>query len=161
MNTTDTPGTEDDSSCADIAYTRACALVAEGYDLTTIAAHDGLPSVDTLRRWLTERDDFRARYETARPAREDRWTADVVALVDSLAGEKRSGIRLRADARKWRLAALRKDALKPTAKAGNKTGEKPEPEPESTADDEETRARYKAILEGRFEEYMAGLNAER
>jgi hypothetical protein len=157
----DRHGAEDHSSCGDIAYLRVRALVSEGYDLTAIAAHDGLPSADTLRRWLTERDDFRAHYERSRPAREDKWTADIVALVDSLAGEKRSGVRLRVEARKWRLAMLRKDALKATAKVGDKTGEKSAAQPGGTAVDDETRARWRAILEGRFEEYIESLNAKR
>jgi hypothetical protein len=85
-------------------------MIDRGYALSAIAARTGMPSIDTLCGWLSENDDFRERYDAARGHRREKFADEVVALADTVAGQSAAGMRLRLDARKWRVALMDKEA---------------------------------------------------
>jgi hypothetical protein len=95
---------------------RVCGLLRQGHALRAIAARKRMPTLDTLTRWLTEDSAFRADYDRAREAQREIFADDVVALADALAGSSAAGLKLRIDARKWRVALMDKQ----TAAKGKK-----------------------------------------
>ena len=79
-----------------------CAALGEGKALREICAHDGMPSVSTVFRWLEAREDFRERYARARDVQ-----AQVVAeggLLEAMkagAALDPQAARVRFDAARW------------------------------------------------------------
>jgi putative ubiquitin-RnfH superfamily antitoxin RatB of RatAB toxin-antitoxin module len=95
--------------CRKMASDRVCTLIRQGHGLRAIAAREGMPTLDTLTQWLVEDSDFRARYERACHAQREVFAGDVVTLADAIAESDLAGIKLRIDARKWRVGVLGKD----------------------------------------------------
>lgn len=94
-----------------------CELIAEGKTLREIAATDGMPSVNTIMRWLGEGGipEFGNQYARAREAQADKMAEEILAIADDGLndtyvdddGKPRTDqdviarSRLRVDARKW------------------------------------------------------------
>jgi len=88
-----------------------CEGIAAGKGLEQICAEPGMPQLRTVRRWLLDSPDFRARYARAKRLQAERLVEQVVEIADGLkeapseAEARRQ--RLRIDARKWAVAQLR------------------------------------------------------
>lgn len=95
--------------CRKLAAERVCALVRQGCALRDIAAREGMPTLETLSGWLADDSEFRARYERARQVQSEIFGDDVVRLADAVADSDLAGIKLRIDARKWRVGVIGKD----------------------------------------------------
>lgn len=93
---------------------RVCALIRQGFALRGIAERDGMPTLDTLGKWLEESRAFRARYELARKMQREIFADDVLALARAVAGpdvaaDEIPGLKLRIEALKWRVGGLPKN----------------------------------------------------
>ncbi|HTI86323.1 MAG TPA: hypothetical protein VL966_06945 [Alphaproteobacteria bacterium] len=96
------------SNCTVPATRRVCALVRQGLGLREIAERPGMPTLDTLMRWIDEEELFRGPYERARQTQSEIFADDVVTLADALAAGDFDGLKLRIDARKWHVTLTRK-----------------------------------------------------
>lgn len=92
-----------------IASERVCALVCQGVALREIAARAGMPTLETLYRWLREDEDFRLGYASACKFQRRVLSDDVVVLTDAIASPDNAGLKLRTDARRWRVSEFRQD----------------------------------------------------
>lgn len=91
------------------AAERVCALVCQGVGLREIVARAGMPTLETLQRWLKEDEDFRLSYASACKFQRRVLSDDLVVLTDAIASPDNAGLKLRMDARKWRVGELRQD----------------------------------------------------
>jgi hypothetical protein len=107
---------------------RVAALIAQGHTLANIAHRRGLPSVTTLRQLCAENAKLREAYDQARDRRNEQLADDAVALADTLADTGPAGLKLRIEARKWRVAIDRKDGKKPPDNAQKKAALREETE---------------------------------
>lgn len=96
---------------------RVFALIRQGHALSDIAAREGMPTLDTLQRWSTENAAFRTQYERTRQFQSDILADQVVAMADLITLADSEGLKLRIEARKWRVAMIRKDRPAPGAPA--------------------------------------------
>jgi len=99
---------------------RICALIEQGSSLRAIARMEGMPSQETLRKWLCERDDFLEQYTRAREHQADSIFEEILEIADDgsndymqndddkivLNSEHVQRSRLRVDSRKWMLARM-------------------------------------------------------
>lgn len=82
-----------------------CRRIAEGESLRQICRDNDMPSAETVRVWLLEKEEFSAQYARAREAQADLLAEQTVEIAD----DPKSGVdavsvahaRLRIDARKW------------------------------------------------------------
>jgi hypothetical protein len=97
-----------------------CAQIADGKTLAEICSTDGMPSTDTLYKWLAAAPHFTASYARARDQCMDRWADEIIAIADDAAGDyyeddqgnqkfdnqnpQRS--KLRIDTRKWVMSKI-------------------------------------------------------
>lgn len=109
------------SSYTDAIGDTICAKLASGSSLTRICKGDDMPGLETVYRWLRERDDFRDRYASAREDQADTLADEIVEIADETAFDTKEGpngkltadsewiarSRLRVDARKWVAAKLK------------------------------------------------------
>jgi len=95
--------------CTPGASERVCALIRQGVALRAIAARADMPTLDTLDRWLREDVAFRLGYASARKLQSAVLSDDLVILTDAIASPDNAGLKLRMDARKWRVGELRQD----------------------------------------------------
>jgi len=81
-----------------------CERLAEGESLRTICADEHMPSRPTVRRWLSQHEDFRSQYAHAREEQADVYAERIVdeaeAATDASLG------RLKMDALKWAASKL-------------------------------------------------------
>jgi hypothetical protein len=87
---------------------RVCDRVATGQFLAVAAEKERI-TIETLRRWLAEDDEFQARLRHALELRPLGLSESVLQLADA-AGSTPAGLRLRIAARKWWIAQAAKDA---------------------------------------------------
>jgi hypothetical protein len=120
--------------CSRTAAERVLSLIGHGYGLREIAARNGMPTVDTICRWIADNEDFRKRYEAARRARAE-------MLADEAAVLKAQEMRFRIQLLKRRI----EDARRAGSDADAGTGAPSRPL------DEETLARFRAVLDGTFD----------
>ena len=95
------------------AAERVLSLVRRGNALDVIAAQEGMPTLDTLQRWLDENTAFRAQYDRARQLQGEVLADQVITVIDLTTSADNAGGKLRAEARKWRYDAIRKDRPAP------------------------------------------------
>ena len=92
-----------------------CEGIAAGMNLESICAKKDMPKPETVRKWLLQSPDFRARYMRAKRLQAERLVEQVVEIADDLqaapseAEARRQ--RLRIDARKWAVAQLSASSL--------------------------------------------------
>lgn len=81
-----------------------CERLADGESLRTICAEDGMPDRSTVRRWLSQNEEFRGQYAHAREEQADVYAERIVdeahTATDAAIG------RLRMDALKWAASKL-------------------------------------------------------
>lgn len=81
-----------------------CDKIAEGESLRAICAADDMPDRTTVRRWLSQNEDFRLQYAHAREEQADFYADEIVDIADE--AEDAQIARLRVDARKWKASKL-------------------------------------------------------
>lgn len=59
-----------------------CNRIADGRSLRSVCQDDDMPSRESVRRWLKEREDFRALYAEAHHERVDAMFEDMLAIAD-------------------------------------------------------------------------------
>lgn len=84
-----------------------CKRLEEGETIKAICASDGMPDWETVRRWLRNREDFRAQYARAREISAEALEMEIIE-VSRKAFDKDSAAaaRVQVDALKW-IAAKR------------------------------------------------------
>lgn len=96
---------------------KICELIADGKSLNSIGGIDGMPTRETIRRWLNDesKPEFYANYARAREERADKLAEEILEIADNGQNDKyidedgREKIdhevvqrsKLRVDARKW------------------------------------------------------------
>ena len=120
--------------CSRTVAERVLSLIGHGYGLREIAARNGMPTVDTICRWIADNEDFCKRYEAARRSRAE-------MLADEAAVLKAQEMRLRIQMLKRRIEDTR--SADTDADAGTSAPSRPL--------DEETLARFRAVLDGTFD----------
>lgn len=83
---------------------RICKGLADGDSLRTVCDVEGMPSRETVRRWLRDNEVFRAQYARARDEQADGY-ADRAVYEAMTANDAALG-RLRMDALKWAAGKL-------------------------------------------------------
>ncbi len=99
---------------------KICRRLAAGKSLRAICEAKGMPSAETVRRWLLDNEDFCAQYGRAREVQADRFAEEILEIADDASGDwstdkdgektldhehvQRS--RLRVDTRKWLMARM-------------------------------------------------------
>ncbi|HET9149494.1 MAG TPA: hypothetical protein VFO61_03350 [Alphaproteobacteria bacterium] len=123
-----------DKRCSRAASERVLSLVRHGHALREIAARNGMPTVDTLCRWIGENKDFAKRYRAARRAR-DQMLADEAALL------KAREMRLRVAMLERRIPRARTTDAELESEASSETD----------AREEVIAAHLRAVLDGKFD----------
>ena len=84
-----------------------CKLLAGGLSLRKICLMDGMPHIDTVRRWLIEEDKatFHVQYTRAREEQADFYADEITEIADT--EEDPNKARVRIDARKWVASKLK------------------------------------------------------
>lgn len=97
-----------------------CSDLAAGLSLREIAAKDGMPSRDTMRRWLGQFPEFQAHYARARELQMEHYAEEILDISDDASADVSIGSdgikrvdneaiqrsRLRVDTRKWLMSKL-------------------------------------------------------
>lgn len=79
---------------------KICDLIAVGRSSRQIAAVDGMPSRDTIFRWIRTEDGFSDQYAKARMAQAAFFVDEIIEIADDVDGDPARD-RLRLDTRKW------------------------------------------------------------
>ena len=99
---------------------KICLRLAEGESLRKICEAKGMPSAETVRRWLLDDEDFCAQYVRAREVQADRFAEEILEIADDASDDWTVGkedkkvvdhehvqrSRLRVDTRKWLMARM-------------------------------------------------------
>lgn len=103
---------------------RICAELALGKSMRTVLKGDGMPSMDTVFRWLREKPEFSEQYAKAKAESADALVEEMIDIADSgsndwmenndpnnpgyrVNGEHIQRSRLRVDTRKWIASKLK------------------------------------------------------
>ena len=103
---------------------RICAELALGKSMRTVLKAEGMPSMDTVFRWLREKPEFSEHYVKAKAESADALVEEMIDIADSgtndwmenndpnnpgyrVNGEHIQRSRLRVDTRKWIAAKLK------------------------------------------------------
>ena len=101
-----------------------CSDLAEGKSLRTVCKGDGMPSTQTVFRWIRQFPEFRDQYARAKEESADAMAEDILDIADSssndwmevhdkenvgyrLNGDAINRSRLRVDTRKWIASKLK------------------------------------------------------
>lgn len=82
-----------------------CERIANGESLRAIGELEGMPSRETIRRWLRDNPTFRGQYAISRDEQADCYAEEIVDIADTEADSAKA--RVRIDARKWVAAKLK------------------------------------------------------
>lgn len=85
--------------------TEICAHISSGKSLRSYCSQPGTPHIDSVRRWLIDKEDFRAQYAQAREDQADVFADEIIEIADTEEDANRA--RVRIDARKWVAGKLR------------------------------------------------------
>lgn len=96
-----------------------CDHLVEGLSLRQASCLEGMPSRETVRRWLRDKPEFRARYARACEFRADALCDEMIEIADDSSNDWRPGrngptcnteniqrAKLQIDARKWLIVRL-------------------------------------------------------
>jgi len=85
-----------------------CSRIASGRSLRSVTQDPGMPSMQTVFRWMGQHEDFRNQYAQACEERADYLAEEALAIADDDAIEngKVQRDRLRVDTRKWFVAKI-------------------------------------------------------
>ena len=85
---------------------RICTMLAGGMSLKRILENEpGMPSRDTVYKWLIEDADFSDNYTRAREAQADFYADEITDIADTEDDPNKA--RVRIDARKWAAGKLK------------------------------------------------------
>jgi len=93
------------SDYTDALAVMICQHIADGLSLRAIAEVEGMPSKETVRRWLRDNPAFRAQYAVARDEQADVFAEEIVDIADTESDSQKA--RVRIDARKWVASKLK------------------------------------------------------
>jgi len=84
-----------------------CSKIAGGKSLRSICSVGKIPSIETVRRWLSSREkaDFCAQYMRAREEQADYYADEIIEIADTEGDSNKA--RVRIDARKWVASKLK------------------------------------------------------
>lgn len=100
---------------ADLAIS-VCEKIGEGLSLRQIGKIDGMPSFNTILRWLTLHDDFVRMYNIAKEEQAELLADEIISIADKempldvlgkIDGGAVNQARLQVEARKWVAARLK------------------------------------------------------
>lgn len=83
---------------------KICDLRASGISLRKICQKDGMPSRETVHRWLENHEEFRNHYDRACAIDADNQFDVILELADNCTPDRVNVARLQIDVRKWALA---------------------------------------------------------
>lgn len=96
-----------------------CDRLAEGESLRAICSSEGMPSTTSVKRWLREKEDFRAQYAQARESQAEHYLDEIIEIADDSSQDTEYGesgpkannewinrSKLRVDTRKWAMSKL-------------------------------------------------------
>ncbi len=96
---------------------RICAGLACGKSLRTVCKQEGMPSLETVFRWLREKPEFRDQYAHAKNESADALVEEMLDIADDANGdhddegryvsENVQRSKLRIDTRKWIAAKMK------------------------------------------------------
>jgi hypothetical protein len=89
---------------------RICAGIAQGKSLVAVLKGSGMPTYNTVLRWLADERyaDFRGMYARAREMQADYLADQIVDIADTATGkDDAQAVKVRCDARKWVASKLR------------------------------------------------------
>jgi hypothetical protein len=105
------------SSYSDELAARICAELACGKSLRTVCKPEGMPSLETIFRWLREKPEFRDQYAHAKNESADALVEEMLDIADDASGdhddegrfvsENVQRSKLRIDTRKWIAAKMK------------------------------------------------------
>jgi hypothetical protein len=78
--------------------------IVEGKSLREICMADGMPTVATVFKWLSEDTVFSEKYTRAREAQQDTYADEITFIADTEPDPQKA--RVRIDARKWHASKL-------------------------------------------------------
>lgn len=87
-----------------------CDQISEGLSLRTICRQEGMPSISTVMKWLTEQPAFSEQYARARESQADALTEEMLDEARQASGLDAAGVqakRLLIDTLKWRAGKLK------------------------------------------------------
>ena len=82
-----------------------CTRLAQGESMRSVCRDDDMPVMDTMWRWIREKEDFSEQYARAKQESADAIIEDILDIADE--GEDVARDRLRIDARKWVASKLK------------------------------------------------------
>lgn len=95
---------------------RICAELADGRSMRSVCREDWCPSMQTVFRWLREKDSFREQYTRAKEEAADAMIEEMSEIADEMPAYTPEGKidpsdvnnrRLRIDTRKWLASKLK------------------------------------------------------
>lgn len=84
-----------------------CARVANAESVRSICRDPTMPALQTIFRWLREKEDFAKSYAIAKEECAEAMVEDIMEIADDLAGDVQRD-KLRVDARKWVAGKLKR-----------------------------------------------------
>ena len=82
-----------------------CTRLAQGESMRSVCRDEDMPVMDTMWRWIREKEDFSEQYARAKQESADAIIEDILDIADE--GEDVARDRLRIDARKWVASKLK------------------------------------------------------
>lgn len=99
-----------------------CAYLAMGQSLRTACSHEGMPSIQTVYKWMADYPEFLERYARAKEEAADAMVEEMLDIADDQE-EDAASRRVRIDTRKWIASKLK--AKKYGDKLTHEGGDKP------------------------------------
>jgi len=94
-----------------------CLRLACGESMRSVCRDKGMPSMQTVWRWLREKRDFREQYDYAKQESADAMAEDALGIADEafdviIGNDKSDGARVQAkklavDTRKWMMSKMK------------------------------------------------------
>lgn len=81
-----------------------CQRIADGKSLRSICSHEGMPSRESVRRWLADNENFRGQYARAREEQADYYADEIIEIADLAEDPQKA--RVQIDARKWKASKM-------------------------------------------------------
>lgn len=78
-----------------------CGEIARGRSLRKIVEDSGMPGETTVRRWLSDNEDFRRQYARARMDQADSLADEALDITRAAKPEDAAVVRVRLDALRW------------------------------------------------------------
>lgn len=84
-----------------------CEQLALGRSMRSICLEEEMPAMQTIWRWLREKEDFSEQYARAKQESADAMSEELLEIADNPSNEDVNRDRLRVDARKWLMSKMK------------------------------------------------------